>query len=223
MKLISKKFQKHIIFSENTINVIRIENSRLFTQIIEELMYQSEGNEGSFILSQENEILNIQKHIDIIYSPLMLEINQKRIVNKLYSTIRNYALMDFSLETMEIETSIYQYILSLVNNIEGPITLQDNFDINGLLKLFDVKFSFEESSLISRLYDYLKVAHYYSDTKCFVFINLKSYLNNDEIEALYQFVNLSKINVLLLESGSIDFLSEYEETLVIDKDLCEIY
>ena len=57
--------------------------------------------------------------------------------------------------------------------------------------------------------------------KIFVFVNLKSYIPEAELEALYKTAIHHKLKLLLIESTDRALL-KHEKKLVIDNDLCEI-
>ena len=59
------------------------------------------------------------------------------------------------------------------------------------------------------------------DIKCFLFVNLKSYLNKDELLELYKHVYYKKINIMLLESTCRERLDN-EVLHIVDEGLCRI-
>ena len=59
-------------------------------------------------------------------------------------------------------------------------------------------------------------------TRLMVFVNLKAYLNEVELEEVYKMAFYNKIQLLLLESVKKDVLPA-EKYCIIDKDKCVIY
>ena len=54
-----------------------------------------------------------------------------------------------------------------------------------------------------------------------VFINLKQYLSNEELEELYKYSIYNDVKILLVDSQCYSNKSIYENKLSIDKDLVE--
>lgn len=54
-----------------------------------------------------------------------------------------------------------------------------------------------------------------------VFINLKQYLSNKELEELYKYSIYNNVRILLVDSQGYNNISIYENKLSIDKDLVE--
>ena len=78
MKLVHPDIKNQIIFSENKVNVLTIENKTFFTEFVSELFSQYSGNEGKFILSEDDKELSIPKTCELILNPINLDINNKQ-------------------------------------------------------------------------------------------------------------------------------------------------
>ena len=59
------------------------------------------------------------------------------------------------------------------------------------------------------------------NAKFFVFVNLKSVINNDELLQIYKHCKLEKVGLLLIESSERSRLKN-EKMVIITEDLCEI-
>lgn len=70
--------------------------------------------------------------------------------------------------------------------------------------------------------EYMKMQRSFFGKEVFVFVNLKSCFSEEEIENFYQWVFYNKFKVLLLESFQREIPLKDENTVIIDKDLCEI-
>ena len=60
-----------------------------------------------------------------------------------------------------------------------------------------------------------------SDIKLFVFMNLRAFLEKEDIELLIKNINNHQLDLLLIESQQKSKISNSNQ-LIIDKDLCEI-
>ena len=101
--------------------------------------------------------------------------------------------------------------------------LCEEFEILNLFKFADVKINESPKNILEKITDFILTIYNLQSFSCFVFINLKSYLTNNELEELYDFIAYKKINILLLENIKREEILSKEKIRVIDKDLCEIY
>ena len=75
--------------------------------------------------------------------------------------------------------------------------------------------------IIKRLFEYIKICSFICKYKLIIFVNLKTYLSDEEIEELYKISNYCKISLLLIESREKDWNGD-EMEYIIDKDQCLI-
>lgn len=68
---------------------------------------------------------------------------------------------------------------------------------------------------------YIKISSELVAIKVFFFVNLRSYLTQDELNELYKMADYYKVSLILLESIERNERSR-EKRYIIDKDLCFI-
>lgn len=215
--------QELIIFSENIINVLVIENSNFFSKLIEEIYQQLHGIEGDFVFSENNVPIDCLKSIEILFNIFELDINCKKIINKLNNQLSNNAIKeDNYLDTLNIKGQIIKYIDKICSTEMYQIKYSTEFDIVGLFKLVDVKLESSYTSVTEKVIDYLTISYEFFHYNCFIFVNLKSFVSNEDLKKIYSFVQYNKINILLLENRISSNVSECEKILIIDEDLCII-
>ena len=91
-----------------------VESPELFIQYLNELSVQINGQNGRFVLSRNDKELNISKSIEIIFSPFLLEINEKKVLSKIYLELQDIANDENTyLKTRELVTAIHQYFLDI--------------------------------------------------------------------------------------------------------------
>jgi len=66
LKLVHEDLNSIIEFKENVNNVIVVENPSMFCKLIEDLNRQLIGEEGGFVLSQEDKVIDISKNIILL-------------------------------------------------------------------------------------------------------------------------------------------------------------
>lgn len=224
MKLVHPAFENQIVIYENKANVIVIENPELLTDIVFELKNQISGKEGSFILSNNMEYISLSKAAEICVDPFSLDFNSRKLISNLYEKLRKIALdEDMYLDTAKVTGDILLYIENLLFSLDSDF-LEYNLDIDitSIFKCAEVKFSTDYEKLSERLLDYMSIYNEYCNTGLFVFVNLKSYISNDELRNLYDTLFYRKINILLIESMERNHVLDCELLHVIDNDLCQI-
>ena len=77
MKLAHTMFQKMIEFCENKVNVLIIEEHSLLRRVLTMLEEQIQGQAGEFVLSKNNEIIDIRKSAELIADPIDVYKRQK--------------------------------------------------------------------------------------------------------------------------------------------------
>lgn len=223
MKLSHPYFEKPIIFEENKINVLIIENQNFFSKIIDELIQQINGYDGRFVLSSNSKQVEIGKSIDLLIDPFTLDFNQKKIINKLYSQLKDYAVDgDYYLDLKILQGEIFHYIESLSQTTPYPLVYVNDLDVTSIFKMVEIKLDSSYETLVEKLIDYCSIIQELCNISCLVILNLKSFLSDMELEQFYRFISYKKMNILLLENTVRENRFENEILHIIDSDLCEI-
>lgn len=221
MRLVNYKHNLNVKFDENTVNTIVIENKHTMSNIIFELIKQMEGEDGEFVLSTENKILDINKYLDIVIDPFNINFNSKKIINSLYHELNETALV-LDEEKRKINEAIICSLDRIIfNEIYTGINHNLDFQWSDIFKLYNVSFSLEHISLLEKLIEYIKIQSTFLKTKVLVFINLKSYLTTNDLIELYRQAAYNKIHLLLIDNCESIKINNEEITL-IDKDNCII-
>lgn len=223
MKLSHPFLSYPIEFSEDKINVLVIENQKALTQFVTELLSQLSGCDGNFIISDELKLLPIDKHLEVIVDFFAIDINQRKLHNKLYNMIKNIAVSEkYYIETLEFNTCLHEYICTLLQELPYPLIFTEDPDFIGLYKYLEIRFDSDKLGIMDILVDYMEAMESFLGVSCFVFVNIKTYLESNELQTLYKEIRYRKKRVLLLESTIREDRFQDEVIRIIDKDLCEI-
>lgn len=221
MKLVHYKFETFLI-DDNFKNVeLIIERPEIFYFYSKELFDQTKGEEGNFVLSDRDKIITIDKNVDIILNPLLLDFDNKKIINKLYDKLKFLANNDLFLETKEILKQINEYINLLEHNFEFDIDHNEEIDLNNFFKLFGIKFDYFDDDLSIKILKYIKILSF-TGYKIIVFLNLNSYLSCEDIDKILEEISYLNIQIILLENKQSD-CKNINRRYIIDRDLCEIF
>lgn len=90
------------------------------------------------------------------------------------------------------------------------------------MKLLGLKISNNKEKIIDTIFSLIDVVEYLSIAKLLIFVNIKLYLGNDEIQEVYKYAMYKKVNILLIETGEEKEPLENEKILYIDSDYDEI-
>ncbi len=221
MRLVNTKYDIEIKFEENLIYVLDIENSEVLVSFMQNLWMQSNGERGDFILSENEREFKIEKKIECIYNPFEIDINNKKIITKLYSDMEEVSKDELYEIESEVNTVIVKYLDCLSKKFDYPVDYRVDLDMKGLLKMYDFKLQYEEKDFTSKLFSYVKLMHRICGIEVFVLYNIKSFIPQNITEKFYKELLYEKIFIILIE----DHQSEsnmYEKRCIIDKDLCII-
>lgn len=209
-----------LVFDGDVVNVLVIENQDMLQGFVRELKTQIEGYDGRFTLSENSFEIRIDRSVLLTIDPFSIDLNQRDFITKLYAKMREDALgEDEYIRTSSLLAEIMVRVQEIMNR--QPMVLESSeVDLAALFKSMNVSFSAPES-MLETLHDYMDICSEYRGIKLFVFVNLKSYLNNQDMLELYRHLRYVKRNVLLIEHSETEHL-EGESTRIIDLDLCEI-
>lgn len=224
MKIINNNWKRQIVLEDNLIHTIVFENKKYYRESILELIRQHKGYEGNFILSNNNKEVSFDKNSYFISDLFNIDINNKKIITKVYGELLRNALDNIA-EYNKIISYIREYFETLVFNNNLDLEYNDEIEANLLLKLGDFKIQFEESNYLEKLIKFLKVLVELCNIKVIFIVGLYRVFSLEEVEKIYKEVCLNKINIINIESGyrNIKKSDCYNELVYIfDKDNCEI-
>ena len=221
MKLVHSEYDIKIELKENNVNLLVIENRKLMTELVYELYNQCNGLDGRFVLSNDMKELKIDKEASIVLEPFTINCNDRKVISKLYQELEELALENLYAESMELYSNILKYSNELCQMVPYNLKIRSDLTPTDIIKLSNVKIEEDGGSLLEKLVNYLGVMCNICRIKLVIFVNIKTFLNNDELEELYKYANYNKIQLLMIESiYNNDIMCE--KTIVIDKDMCII-
>lgn len=222
MKLVHPDCAMHIIGENDIVCEWVIESLKYFSKYIQELVGQSQGKEGKFVLADSNGEVNWLHYCEIVFDIITLDINEKKILNKLYAELENMAYQeDFFIQTQKVTQELQTYVLELEQATNYIFEFKEQPDLAGVFKSIGLKQEIVEEDMLEKLIRYIKTAVNVLKTKLFVFINLRSFLSDVQMEQLIKEISYQEVNVLLIENQA-KCCMEGVRRYIIDKDGCEI-
>ncbi len=223
MKLVLAELSCAVLSDKYPVTEWIIESPELFSQYVQGLVKQYRGEEGDFVLSENGNIMEISKCMEIIFNPFDIDINSKKILNKLYLNLNKLAIQEeMYLQTKEIMQRIAEYLLELEQESEHFLSFEQEFDMVAIFKAVGIKHEIMEEDYFEKLVRYIKIVSQTLGIKIIVFVNIRSYLNDMKIEQLLKEMVYQEVQILLIENQERTCLKDTFR-YIIDNDKCEIF
>lgn len=222
MKLVHKDMERQIELADMQSGVWIIESPPLFGKYVQELHCQSRGGDGAFVLSEGDEILSIEKYVEVVIDPFSVDVNDKRLLNRLYAELRTAALGEGMYQKTQETLAVLQSYFSEVEQ-QGIyfLTTDTEIDIVAIFKAMGVKIECYADDFVQTLDIYMKLMAELLRKKVIVFVNLGSYVSVEQMDNLVRTAVHNEIYLLFVESQQRNFSTGLRR-YIIDRDNCEI-
>ena len=219
MKLANSKFFETLDFECGSQTLV-VENVELLRTIILQFKFQINNKIGDFILSDNDAILDISKNVLLITDVFEISGLSKQLKNKLQQYVES------SYDNDDLYQDVYQKLIEFGNDLtnSSPYPLCFNQEISkfDIIKLLDIQFEHNYSSLLEEVIDYIDIFSQIIKTKLFVFVSLRSFLTDEEFNNFMKIMDYKGIRVLLIERYLLLDTGTNNNVHIIDKDLCVI-
>lgn len=223
MKLVLAELSNPILSDKNRVTEWIIESQSLFTQYVQGLVQQWEGKEGNFVLPKDNNIMEISKFMEIIFNPFSIDINNRKILNKLYSDLDVLAKTEeIYLQTRQMMQGLIGYLMELEQRSEYILDFEWEFDLPAIFKAVGIKHGIMEDDYFEKLIRYIKIISQVMGIKIVTFVNIRSFLDDVQMEQLLREAVYQELQILLIENQERACLKDVFR-YIIDYDKCEIF
>ncbi len=222
MKLVLPNIDHIFEHNGESVNEIIIENQALMREILMDLYGQINGLEGKAVLSDKDKPIPISKNIEIVDRFVPFELNKKALLNKISSELeKRTANPEMYSNTLELLSKVEKYLFDLSLGMTGDIMFS-SVNISALVKSSGITLNEEYESLGEKIIDYIElVTEYDNRSKVFIFVGIRSYLDDTEMDAFIDTICRQGYLVTLIEP--VEHLAiQGTKRYIIDKDLCEI-
>lgn len=222
MKLCIKYIDNNLEINSNEIQSVEIENKRYFYRIVDDLYTIYNGNivEDISLLDDNNKEINYLNKFKIFVNYFDFGLNSKKYSNDILKYITN----NISDENKDLLTKQYNKIVNIykniLNDIDLPLLIDSEINIDNVTKLMKININ-TSKDLLSNLFILIDLENLFQTKNILIFINLKQYLTNNELEELYKYSIYNEISLLLIDSQSYGTTLNNEKKLIIDENLDE--
>ena len=220
MKLAYGSMEHIIRLGEGYVSELIIENKKMFFEMVNNIVMQTEGLPGNCVLSIADRPVEFSKYADVIVQLAPFQINKKSLLTKLYATIEQKAIQsEHYMKTAELLGNMESYIFSLVDDLPFDITCK-KIAIGPIIRAISPEIDESEKTTLEKLFAYMELVRELDRDRLFITINLRTYFSDEDLERFIESVTLHDFKVLLLENVSFHPLKSTKR-YVIDDDLCE--
>lgn len=222
MNLKVNYFHNNIILTDTNIQVIEIENKKMFYRFISNLYFIKNGEKlNEFYFYNDNfEELNLHDKIEIYANFFELNLNSKKNLNNLSKNIINSLTPEEKDQIFTIYKKMYKSMASILKNIDLPLVLSDDISIDDIIKLFKISIN-SNNDLLDNLFLIIDLEKMLKLNEILFFVNLKLFLSKEELEEFYKYAIYNGVQIILVDSQSYGVTINYEKKLIIDNDLEE--
>ena len=220
MKLAHVLLETPIDFKEERFVSWVFEDPQIYWSFVKELIGQTQGELGNFVLSNEMKTLKLETDAQVIVGPFDISFDTKKITTLVTKKINKVmAEEDYLQKLQEITSIIKDYFKDLIFDADLPLLVGDLQEEN-LVKCGELKVA-EEKTFFENLCSYLNLILNLTRPKLLIFIDIKRYFKNNEFDEFAKFLNYEDVNVLFIDLFSKTFEKCDTRTYLMDFDRCE--
>ena len=178
-----------------------VQSRTVFSKLIQSLYQYTEETQELKLFDDAYKQLKIDE-LMVVTDILGYELNSTSVLKLLYKDLEQQISADPTTK-MSIENAVNEAV-SLINKefLHFELDLDsDRVELATIFKAMNVRIHIESSTIFERVLDILHVFKYLAKKKLLIFINLGTYLNRNEIEALVEQVEILNIPVLMLDNA----------------------
>ena len=201
MKLCIKYIDNNLVFNNEYINCLEVENKNYFYKIVKELNNIANGEMEDNVIFTDNESneINIINKINIIIDYFNIDFNSKKILSLINKKINSSISVNDKDNLSKLYNKIKKIYIPILNDMDLNIDINNDFDLDLIVKLLNVSIK-NKDNILDNLFLLADIEHELNISKLLVFVNLKQYLNEQELIELYKYLLYNNIVVLLIDS-----------------------
>ena len=225
MRLVFHGLENPLDFAPGLPVVLEVENQTLFANLALSLL-SGEGRYARepYSLWEEGGELKPKDRLLVIADPLHLPWDNRTFMTAITKKMEREILEDEELRMQieEAEQLLASRLGALRLGFHSDYEFGLEWDLKRSLKYFGFEAAFQpEKSFLDNLLNFLSFALDAGCKKTFVFVNLKTFLSENDLKSLYDYVFFSKLSVMLLENKRDMTKYEYERKLSVDLQFLE--
>ncbi len=221
MNLSVDYLDNQIVFASDYINAVEIENKRYFYRFVNDLysVYIS-GYSDNLKFIQDNKEINMNGKIKVFINYFDFQFDSKKYTSEISKFVSNYINEEDTKNLINLYGKMTRIYKKALNDIDLPLYVENDISIDNINKLIKLGISPKEE-LLDNLLLLIDLECTLKTNNLLVFINLKQYLNKEEIVELYKYAIYNNIQIILIDSLSYGVTLKNEKKHIIDENLDE--
>lgn len=220
MKLVYSGMSHILSFDGSYVSELIVENKKLFFEMVNSMVAQSNGMAGGCVLSVADKPVDFSKYADLTIQFAPFQVNRKSLLTKLYSVIEQKALLaENYMQTVELLSKMEKYIFYLTEDFPFEIGCQ-KLAMGSIIRALAPEIEESNKSVLEKIFSYMELVRELDRDRLFIMINMRSYFTDMDMEEFIRSVCLHNFKMLLLSNVSESKL-ENTKRYIIDSDLCE--
>lgn len=220
MKLVYSGMSHILSFDGSYVSELIVENKKLFFEMVNSMVAQSNGMAGGCVLSVADKPVDFSKYADLTIQFAPFQVNRKSLLTKLYSVIEQKALLaENYMQTVELLSKMEKYIFYLTEDFPFEIGCQ-KLAMGSIIRALAPEIEESNKSVLEKIFSYMELVRGLDRDRLFIMINMRSYFTDMDMEEFIRSVCLHNFKMLLLSNVSESKL-ENTKRYIIDSDLCE--
>lgn len=222
MKIKINYLDNMLEINNDSILCLEIGNKRYFYRIIENLygVANTEPSEEVIAYDNSGKEINISSKIKIFINFFNFDFDSKR-----YSTDINKYVIGQLEETdktnlLKSYNRLIDTFLKILNKSDLPLQIMEEITIENIIKNLKLSIS-PKNDLLNNLLLLIELERILKTNNLLIFINLKQYLSDEELNELYKYALYNSVNLLMIDSQCYKNTNEYEKKIIIDSNLDE--
>ncbi len=222
MKLNIKYIDNDILLDNENIYSIEIESKKSFYRLVNDFILVSLGNNVDDIsfIDEDFQEINMLNKISIVIDYFNINFDVKKYNSEINKIILKNIDEKMQQEFLTNYRRIYNSLKKILNDIDLPLIINNEFDLDSLLKVFKISIN-KNVNFLDNLFLLIDLEKLLNINKIIIFVNLKQYLDKNELEELYKYALYNNIKLLLIDSQSYGVCLKNEKKLIIDGNLDE--
>ena len=226
MNLVLSGFSEALALGNDKVSVLEVHNRRLFARICQSLASELDDEAlEPYTLWDGEDRRSSRNRFLFVFDPFELPWSEKALLGEVHERVEEMFLAEDDVR-QEIEAAgraLSERVASLGLRLQSDYAFEVQWEMRKYLKAFDFSVEVDPSdALLDNLIKFLKLTSDASFDKQLVFVNLKTFLEPDEVQEFYRQAVFSKLSVLLLENIPDEASFEYERKMVIDLDFLQL-
>lgn len=225
MKLVFSGLETPIDLAPGYASTLQIANETLFARIVRSLA-SSAGSLAlePYTLWDDGVELRPSTSLTVVQNPLQLPWDDRSLMGEVVKRIEREFLEDEDLRRgiEAMDSALSAKLLDLGFGMNSDYGFGLEWELKRYLKFRGFGVDMQDSKpLLDNLLNFLSLALDAGCKQAIAFVNLKTFLTQNDLKALFDYVFYSKLTVLLIENKADEVVYDYERKLVVDLHFIE--